>query len=173
MTDTMLIQLPDEIIRSICFLVDWKDAISLQATCRRLRDVAGEQLLWKFYCQSSVRYWDPSHQISLKLADPSFQQWKQLFQKHQEADVKTRNTLEEIISGQGARTPKIQGIVALGYDSKNALLMSHARASEFDDHLARRYIIPCPSLAPLEARLIFGIDIGRMWRWAACTDPWR
>ena len=142
MAGTVLIQLPDEILRSICFLTGWKDAISLQVTCRRFRDVAGEQLLWKHYCQSSVRYWDPSHQMSLKLADPSFQQWKQLFQKHHEADVKTRSALQDVISRKGARLSKIQGIVALGYDSKDALLMSHARASEFDDHLARRYIVP-------------------------------
>lgn len=134
-----LADLPDEIVQSICFFIDWKDALSLQATCRRFGNVANEHLLWKYYCQSSFKYWAASHQLSTKLADSSFQQWKQLFQKRYEAESKTQSALQNVISGQKARTPKIEGIVGLGYDSKDVLLRNHARASESNDHLARRY----------------------------------
>lgn len=139
MAPRRLVDLPDEILRSICFFLAWNDALSLHSTSRRLRDVANEHLLWKYYCQSSFKYWAASHQISAKSADPSFVQWKQLFQKRHEAEFKTKSTLQAIISGQKGRTPKIESIVDLGYDSKVVLLQSHAGASKFDDHLARRY----------------------------------
>lgn len=139
MAQAELTSLPDEILRSVCFFLDWRDAISLQSTNRRFRDVADEHLLWKYYCQCSFRYWAVSHQISSKLADSSFVQWKQLFSYHHEADVRTRSALQGIISSQRARTPKIESIVELDYGAKDELLQSHARASEFDDYLARRY----------------------------------
>jgi F-box protein 21 len=136
-----LIVLPDEILRSICFLLDWNDALSVQSGCRRLRDVANENLLWKYYCQSSFKYWTASHQLSAKLADASSVNWKQLFKTRHQADVSTTSTLQSIISSQKGRTPKIDNIVELGYDSKDVLLQSQSRASENNDHLARRYAI--------------------------------
>lgn len=131
--------LPDEILRNICFAVDWSDALSLQTTSRRFRDIANEHLLWKYYCQTCFRYWNASHHISAKLGDSSFLDWKKLFKKRHEAEGETKSALQNIISSQRARTPKIEAIVALGYDSKNALLQSHARAPGSHDHLARRY----------------------------------
>jgi hypothetical protein len=65
-------------------------------------------------------------------------EWKQLFQKRIQADFKARSVLNDIISSQTARTPKIEAIVGLGYDSKDVLLQNHSTASEFNDHLARR-----------------------------------
>lgn len=79
--------------------------------------------------------------MSTKVADTSFVRWKQLFKTRYEAEMTTRSVLQDIISGQKARTPKIERIVGLGYDSKGALLQNQARASEFDDHLARRYTV--------------------------------
>jgi F-box protein 21 len=140
MTLRRLTDLPDEIARSICFLVEWNDALSLQATCRRFADVANEHLLWKYYCRSSFRYWAASHQISIKLADASFQDWKQLFKKRYEAESKTQSALQDIICNQKARTPKIEIIVGLEYDSKDVLLWNFAEASDSDDHLARKYV---------------------------------
>ncbi len=139
MARRQLVDLPDEILRDICFSLEWKDALSLQSTSRRFKDVATEHLLWKDFCQRSFRYWSESHQISSKLADPSFVEWKQLFGYHYQAEIKTRSALQGIISSQKGRTSKIESIVELGYDSKAALLQSYASASKFDDHLARRY----------------------------------
>ena len=134
-----LTDLPDEILRCICFFVDWNDALSLQATCRRFVDVANEHLLWKHHCRTSFKYWSAPHQISTRLADHNFIEWKELFMKRHKADFKTRSVLQDIVSSQTARTPKIEAIGSLGYDSKDVLLHNHARASEFDDQLARRY----------------------------------
>lgn len=141
MTSRRLTDLPDEILRSICFSLDWRDVLSLNATCRRFGNVANEHLLWKRFCYTVFRYWSASHGISAKSADPSFLDWKLLFQKRHEADSKTRLVLQDIISNQTARTPKLEDIISLGYDSKEVLLSNHARASQFDDHLARRYYI--------------------------------
>jgi len=139
MTHRRLPDLPDEILRQICLFLDWNDALSLQATCRRFGDVANDHLLWKYHCRSLFKYWASSHQLSTKLADTSFVQWKQLFKTRHEADVKTESTLKAIISSQKGRTPKIESIVELGYDAKEVLLQSCARDSQSHDYLARRY----------------------------------
>ena len=141
MAQSRLTDLPDEILRCICFFIDWNDALALQATCRRFVDVADEHLLWKFYCQSSFRYWSVRHQIKRKQEDSSFLGWKELFMKRHEADFKTRSALQDIISSQASRTPKIEVTVSLGYDAKDVLLHIHQSAVDFDDHLARKYSI--------------------------------
>lgn len=140
MAPARLIDLPDEILRCICFFLDWNDALSLQATCRRFVDVADEHLLWKHHCRTSFKYWNAAHQLFTKLADHNFLEWKELFMKRQQADFKTRSILQGIVSSQPARTPKIEAIVSLGYDSKDVLLQNHVGGSNVDDRLARRYI---------------------------------
>lgn len=135
-----LVDLPDEILRSICFFIDWRDALSLQVTNRRFEDVTDDHLLWRNYCQISFKYWAQSHQISTKVLDPSFVQWKPLFRKHYVANTKTRAALENIIATQKARTPKIESIVAFDYDAKDVLLQNYATVTNLDDHLARRYV---------------------------------
>lgn len=172
MAGTKLTDLPDEILHSICFFVNWKDAVSLQASCRRFQDVANEHLLWKYYCRSSFKYWAASNQISKKLADSTFVQWKQLFRKRCDAEVKTRSALQNIISRQKARTPKIETIVGLGYDSKDVLLQNYAGASNFDDNLARRSVTPSWFGG---SSIDVCLGIGLTSHWGACTGPsrWR
>ena len=138
MAFALLTDLPVEILRCVSFFIGWNDALSIQATCRRLGDVANEHLLWKYYCRSSFKYWAARHQISTKLGDPTFLGWKELFKKRHEAEFKTRSALESIIASQTARTPKIEDIVSLGYDAKDVLLRDHTRTMDLDDYLARR-----------------------------------
>jgi hypothetical protein len=165
MTLTNLIDLPDEILRCICFFVDWHDALCLQASCRSFTNVANEHLLWKYHCRTNFGYWAASHQLQEKLGDSSFVEWKQLFKQRYLADSTTRSTLNRVISSQTARTPKIEAIIALGHDSKDVLLQNYARASEFNDLLARRYIHLYWYLRlPSDNHL----DTGQMWRWGVC-----
>jgi F-box protein 21 len=144
MASKKLTDLPDEILREICLFLDWNDALSLQATCRRFGSVANDHLLWKYYCGSSFKYWAASHQLPVKLADPSFAQWKQLFETRHRSEIKTESTLQAIISSQKGRTPKIESIVELGYDAKEVLLQSCATNPQSHDHLARRYLSYSP-----------------------------
>lgn len=141
MPSTALTDLPDEILRCICFFVDWDDALSIQATCRRLVDVVTEPLLWKYHCRRTFKHWAASHHLSTKLGDATFWQWKQLFKERYEAEAKTRSALARIIASQTGRIQKIEDIVSLGYDAKDVLLREYARAMDFDDGLARRYSI--------------------------------
>lgn len=134
-----LVDLPDEILRSICFFIDWRDALSLRVTNRRFQDVTDDHLLWRHYCQINFKYWAKSHQIYTKVLDPSFVQWKPLFRKRHVANTKTRAALANIIATQKARTPKIESIVGFDYDAKDVLLQNHATNINLDDHLARRY----------------------------------
>lgn len=138
MTGGRLTYLPDEILRSVCFFVGWRDALHLQSTCRHLANVASENLLWKYHCQATFEYWTSLHCIASKIVDASFSGWKELFRKRWEANVKTSHLLDGIISCQKARISKLNAIVDIGDDAKDALLESRFSPNEENDYLARR-----------------------------------
>jgi F-box protein 21 len=137
MSGGRLTSLPDEILRSICFFVGWRDALQLQSTCHHLSNVASEHLLWKYYCQLTFEFWSPSHCISSKIVDAGFLGWRELFREHLEANVKTSHLLNQIISSEKARISKLEAIVDIGDDAKDVLLENLYSKVE-NDHLARR-----------------------------------
>jgi F-box protein 21 len=116
-----LTDLPDEILRSICFFADWHDAIHLQATCHRFEAITAEPLLWKHHCRSTFTYWSHSHYFHSRLRDATFLDWRQLFRRRLDASFQTSRLLDGIIASQTARTPKLESIVAIGYDAKDVL----------------------------------------------------
>ncbi|KAL1995355.1 hypothetical protein VTN49DRAFT_1542 [Thermomyces lanuginosus] len=135
-----LSSLPDEILHLIFRFVHPNDAMSVQCTARRFRDVANEPLLWRFYCQTYFRYWDERHEFEKKLAArTSSVDWKRLYLTRAATDATTTKLLDGILSSQSGRIEKFEEIISLGYDVKDTLLR-HARAGpELEDHLARRY----------------------------------
>lgn len=138
-----LSSLPDEILHLIFRFVHPNDAMSVQCTARRFRDVANEPLLWRFYCQTYFRYWDERHEFEKKLAArTSSVDWKRLYLTRAATDATTTKLLDGILSSQSGRIEKFEEIISLGYDVKDTLLR-HARAGpELEDHLARRCVTP-------------------------------
>ena len=133
-----LSDLPDEILRSICLLVDWKDVVSLQFTSSRFSGITQEYLLWRHLCRKHFRYWDDKHDFLAKWADPSFLEWKELFKERYRAQYTTAESLEYIIDEDAGRLPDVQALTAIGFDAKDVLLENYHAESKGEDYLARR-----------------------------------
>jgi len=134
--------LPDEVIQAILYHVPATTTLSLQRTCRRFAHVANEHLLWKFYCQGTFKWWDGRHDLTAKLVDPSFIEWKKLYAERYQASQATRHAVDEIVAQEVGRLDKIQTILEIGYDAKDVLLDAFLNASTSPNHLAQRCVNP-------------------------------
>ena len=133
-------QLPDEVITSILQYTPPESTINFAQTARRFKAVADEPLLWRGYCQSSYRHWDPNHNLPQKLAqDAVLTDWKRLFVNRRRIDKQALDIVDSILASQTARVEKSQKIVDLGYDAKDVLLRLCATPQDAEDVLARRY----------------------------------
>lgn len=138
--------LPQEILLNILCYCDPLSAVALESTCRRLRGVTNEPILWRFYCRTSFRYWDSRHDMPNKLAGPVHQvDWKALYISRHLVGRATINFLDDILRSQTGRIEKFRTIIAYGYDIKDALLQNTQADSSVDDYLARRLVF-CASL---------------------------
>lgn len=122
MDSVRLTGLPDEVIQNVLFRLDFTNALALEATCWRFRDVANEPLLWKSFCRDGWKKWHPRHQFKAKLAGNDFAGWKALFAERTRASRETRALVAGILAQDLDRIPKIERIVELGWDAKDALL---------------------------------------------------
>ncbi|KAJ5594558.1 uncharacterized protein N7459_000766 [Penicillium hispanicum] len=131
--------LPEEILHSILCISHPRSAAALEQTCRRLRTVTSEPLLWRHYCHTHYKFWDRKHGISTKLASPVFSvDWKALFVLRYHIDHSVDRLLDSILASQTGRIEKFRAVIDFGYDAKDMLL----RQSEVElgeDHLARRF----------------------------------
>jgi F-box protein 21 len=136
MNSIRLIDLPDEVIQNVLFRLDYANALALEATCRRFRDVANEPLLWKSFCRNGWKKWHPQHTFKAKLAGNDFTGWKDLFAERTRTSRETRTLIENIVEQDLDRIPKIERIVELGWDAKDALVEGFRLA-----HLSERNVL--------------------------------
>jgi hypothetical protein len=122
MNSIRLIDLPDEVIQNVLFRLNYTNALALEATCRRFRDVANEPLLWKSFCRDGWKKWQPRHNFKAKLAGSEFDCWKDLFAERTRSHREVCALIESIIEEDGNRIRKVERIVDLGWDAKDALL---------------------------------------------------
>jgi F-box protein 21 len=132
--------LPDEVIQNVLFRLDYTNALALEATCRRFRDVANEPLLWKSFCRDGWKKWHPRQQFKAKLAGNEFAGWKALFAERTRSSRETRALVAGILEQDVDRIPKVERIVELGWDAKDALLEGF-RLAHLDERnvLAQRW----------------------------------
>ena len=122
MNSVRLIDLPDEVIQNVLFRLNYTNALALEATCRRFRDVANEPLLWKSFCRDGWKKWQPRHNFKAKIAGSEFDCWKGLFAERTRSHREVCALIESIIEEDGNRIRKVERIVDLGWDAKDALL---------------------------------------------------
>ncbi|KIX01135.1 uncharacterized protein Z518_10201 [Rhinocladiella mackenziei CBS 650.93] len=134
-----LTALPDEVIQAILSYLPPSTTLALQTTCRRFANVANEPLLWKTYCKQGFRWWDTHHQITTKLEDASFTDWKKLFAARHASAGKTRKAIGKIVAEELGRLDWIKTILEIGYDAKDDLLDMFWNASSSQNHLAQKY----------------------------------
>lgn len=131
---------PDEIIRQILQHVPPEEAYNnLPLVSKKFKRIASDPLLWKHYCQTSFRFWQPSHRLDDKLAArASRTAWRDLWRRRKYRNDLVARLLDEIISTKVARNSKIGRICELGYDAKDYLLAQIETPHSAEDALARR-----------------------------------
>ncbi|KAI9707265.1 MAG: hypothetical protein M1836_000225 [Candelina mexicana] len=132
--------LPDELIQHIISYTPPSSAAAIERVSKRFSEVAKEPLLWRYYCRVYFTYWDADHEIRQKFASPvASVDWKQVYVRRGLVERTATHLLQSILSNQSGRIDKIQKIVELGYDVKDALLRHSRTQDDAEDVLARRY----------------------------------
>jgi F-box protein 21 len=135
-----LASLPTELLQAIFTYLPPESMVAIQLTSTRFKDIANEQLLWRYHCSTQWKYWNADHEIAKKFAGPvDAVNWKLLFVKRKEIDRLIFNTLNDILSTQQGRNLKINRIVEKGYDAKDELLRQCHPPADAEDILARAF----------------------------------
>ncbi|KAI4597839.1 hypothetical protein KJ359_004116 [Pestalotiopsis sp. 9143b] len=134
-------QLPDEIISHILsYLAPEATLTTVPRLSKRFHRIADTQLLWKFYCETSFRYWHTEHDIDQKLRNrASDVDWKGLFTLRLRRNRHTAHLLDGIVASRVSRLQKTEEICQYGYDAKDFLLSQCKIAFDAEDVLARRF----------------------------------
>lgn len=132
--------MPDEIIRQVLQHVPPQQAYdNIPLVSKKLKRIATDPLLWKYYCQTSFRYWHPSHRLDDKLrARASKTAWRDLWRRRKYRNDLAARLLDEILATKVSRMAKVGRICQLGYDAKDFLLEQIETPDSAEDALARR-----------------------------------
>jgi F-box protein 21 len=141
--------LPAEIVQSIFFYLPPESLCEVRTASKQLQSIADSPLLWRYYCRTQYRFWDPIHNMARKLASPvSATEWRELFITRRRIDAAVHEMVNEVVRTPQGRIHVIEDIcvqrygstmVANNYDVKDALLSHYNVAEDKEDHLARRY----------------------------------
>lgn len=140
----VLNDVPDEIIRQILQYVSPAETYNtIPLVCKRFQRVAThEPLLWKYYCQSSFRYWAAEHEFHKTIENrnrpASRTAWRELWRKRTYRNELMARLLNDIIATKVARMERVGRICQFGYDAKDFLLEQSRADETVEDGLARR-----------------------------------
>lgn len=137
---TTLDNVPDEIIRQILQYVAPEEVYdNVLLVSKKFKRVAIDPLLWKYYCQTSFRYWHAEHRIDEKLASRASKiAWRELWRRRKCRNDLVARLLNEIIASKVSRLARIGKICQFGYDVKDFLLEQIQTSDSAEDALARR-----------------------------------
>jgi F-box protein 21 len=133
-----LTDLPSEVLQVILSYLPPLSNIALQQTCRHFADITNEPLLWKDYCQQTYKWWDTRHAFKLRLQNPSFTEWKDVFAKRHQTSRTTRKAVDKIVAKELGRLDSLKVILEAGYDAKHDLLDMFWNAASSPNCLAQR-----------------------------------
>ncbi|KAI0121651.1 hypothetical protein BJ170DRAFT_588003 [Xylariales sp. AK1849] len=133
--------LPDELINQILHYISPDESLStIPLVSKRFHRVAQTPLLWKYYCQTSFRYWQPDHGFKEKLRQKaSAVDWKSLFALRLQRNHHIARLANGIVASRVSRLQKTEEICQYGYDAKDFLLSQCNIGDDAEDVLARRY----------------------------------
>ncbi|KAK9772719.1 putative F-box domain-containing protein [Seiridium cardinale] len=134
-------ELPDEIISHILtYLAPEETLTTIPRLSKRFYRIADTQLLWKFYCETSFRYWQSDHDIQKKLRNKATDvDWKALYTLRLRRNRRIAHLLDGIVASRVSRLQKTEEICQYGYDAKDFLLSQCKISEDADDVLARRF----------------------------------
>ncbi|KAJ8120548.1 hypothetical protein ONZ43_g2766 [Nemania bipapillata] len=133
--------LPDELIHQILhYLLPEQTLTSVALVSRRFNNIAHEPLLWKYYCQTSFRYWQAEHRFHDKVRGNLHDvDWKALYILRLRRNGRIANLIDGIVASRVSRLEKTEQICQFGYDAKDYLLTQCRVDESVEDVLARRY----------------------------------
>ncbi|ORY60908.1 uncharacterized protein BCR38DRAFT_442876 [Pseudomassariella vexata] len=133
--------LPDELIHHILqYIPPAETLLKISCLSRRLNRVAETPLLWRYYCETSFKYWQSDHAFKDKLRTrASGVDWKRLFTIRLHRNHRVAELLDEIVASRLARLQRTEEICQFGYDAKDYLLTQCRTSDDAEDVLARRY----------------------------------
>jgi F-box protein 21 len=134
-------ELPTEILEAIFLHLDPPSLLSVAQTCRVVKELTADApLIWRHFCQTHFKTWDPQHGIAAKFAGPlSDVDWRSVFVRRVRIEQETLRLLEKVLGSQQDRIRHINEIADFGYDVKEVLLKECACDDGKEDVLARRY----------------------------------
>lgn len=132
--------MPDEIIRQVIQHVAPHEAFdNCPLVSKTFKRVAFDPLLWKVFCQTSFRFWNPEHDLHKKLLLRASQTpWRDLWRRRKYRNDLIARLLNGIIATKVDRFAKMGRICELGYDAKDYLLEQINTPDSVEDSLARR-----------------------------------
>lgn len=132
---------PVEILRQIIQHVPPEEAYeSLPLVSKRMKRVAAEPLLWKYFCQTCFRFWNSEHCIGDKLESrASKTPWRDLWRRRKYRNDLIARLLNSIVSTKVNRYLKMGRLCQYRYDAKDFLLEQVNTPDSAEDCLARRY----------------------------------
>ena len=131
-------ELPSEVVYQILLYIHPTSVPKIQQTSHRFSELV-QPILWRQYCTTYFKYWDPRHRIQEKLSAPVVEtDWKKIFVERHAISQETNRLIDSILSIQAGRIAKSEKIIAYGYDAKDALLKQRRCSDAIEDVLARR-----------------------------------
>ncbi|KAJ4348260.1 uncharacterized protein N0V89_009632 [Didymosphaeria variabile] len=134
-------ELPTEILEAVFLHLDPQSLLSVAQTCRLVKKLTADApLIWRHFCQTHFKTWDPQHAIAAKFAGPlSDVDWRSVFISRVRIERETLRLLDKVLESQQDRIRHIKEIADFGYDVKEVLLKECACDDGKEDVLARRY----------------------------------
>lgn len=137
-TTLSLLALPDELLRAIFEHVSAPDLARLQLTCRRLKGIGSDPLLWESECLRTFRWWDKHHELDNKRRNIVYSAWKILFANRWISNRAAAKALSDLMHEETGRLDRIKDILDLGYDAKDVLFANWQAAEGSEMYLAQR-----------------------------------
>ncbi|KAL5410170.1 hypothetical protein PMIN06_007655 [Paraphaeosphaeria minitans] len=134
-------ELPTEVLQAIFLHLDPPSLLSVAQTCRLVRKLSADApLIWRHFCQTQFKTWDPQHGIVAKFSGPlSDVDWRSVFVRRVKIEHETLRLLDKVLESQVDRIRHINEVADFGYDVKEVLLRECACDDGKEDVLARRY----------------------------------
>lgn len=140
MPQSLLLNLPSELLQTIFQYLPPQDTAIAGETCKQLWKISSEPLLWRYYCQSTWLFWRDSVTYQKALRQPAAETaWRQRYLDRFKRDNRNANIFESLLQTQKARFSRMAEIAESEYDAKELLLSMCNCPDDAEDVLARRY----------------------------------
>jgi F-box protein 21 len=142
--------LPAELIHQIILNLDPPSFRALKNTSTHLRALADTPILWRHFCRTQFKYWDPRHDFSRQLSRPVEEvDWASWYASRRILERQVDRLVNGMVANARGRIEKMEMIVNIDtailqgnrnlWDVKDALLKHVNCPDDADDVLARRF----------------------------------